>query len=194
MLHGDPLTRAQALPIRRDIFVDEDSLHSDIIAHIRVSAALLRLLGRPIHETDFVGVFARVRRDALAFESSEHIVGTVIFVEVFAVSVDRVAIVVDAVLCRLQPVTSIDYGTGFGPFGFEICEDAVLDESYTQVAKFLIYPVTGKQRQVQLPVVYYVRSVGGQICTEVVMSYKRQLHSPLRLDKIPSQDRCPCQT
>lgn len=88
MLHRNPFTRAQALAVRRDVFVNKYLLHSDIVAHVGVSAALLGLLGRPIHETYFVCVFTRVCRHALALEGTKNIVGAVVLVEIFLLSAD----------------------------------------------------------------------------------------------------------
>jgi hypothetical protein len=111
MSHGNALAGTKTLAIGGDLFVNSDLIEADEVAHACGTAALLGLLGGVFHEAEFVGVLARVDRDALAFEGTEDTIGTVLLVQVFVVRVEVFALRVDGILGRFETVLCIVDGS-----------------------------------------------------------------------------------
>ena len=141
MLHRNALATTETPAIGANFLINKDLLQTDKVAHVGVSAALLRLLRRLLHKADFVRVLAGIAADTLALQGAEDVVDAPVFAQVFLVA--------GAVFLRLFEVLArgVDTFLGFlhgfafarvGAGGFG--EDAVLDEHYAQIAEFGVEP------------------------------------------------------
>ena len=138
VLHRDALATAETPTVGSDVLINEDLLQADKVAHVSVSAALLRLLRRLLHEADFVRVLAGLGADTLAFQGAEDVIDAPVFAEIFLVA--------GTVFLRLFEVFAggVDAFLGFlYSFAFagvvvvgRVGEDAVFDERDAQVAEF----------------------------------------------------------
>ena len=115
---------------------------------------ILGLLSCVLHKAEFVGVFARVDRDALALEGAEDSFGAVLLVQVLIVGIEISALRVDSVLGRLKAVLCIVHGSRLATIRREIRENAILDQHDTKVAQLLVNPITKGLGEVVLDLVH----------------------------------------